>query len=206
MASGDPRILARRIAPVATVAGTALLVRGCLGFTTDVAAAVAVGLVIASPPVAAWALQAGSYRSLARVLGGAGLAVVALVLAGWGGVVTVQGGIGGALGTVALAGFLGAVSRAARLLRREPARTPSATRSVPLAELCRQWRLSSARLHRVRDAAELDLVTALRAAYLDEFERRDPEGFRTWRRHDVAGRSDPAGWLRAGPAGRGPNG
>ncbi|MCE3556276.1 hypothetical protein LWC33_33145 [Pseudonocardia sp. RS11V-5] len=196
MVSGDPRILARRLAPVAVVAGTALLVRGCLGFTTDVAAAAAVGTVIATPPVAVWSLQAGPHRSLARVLVRTGLAVVALVLAGWGAVVTVHGGIGGVLATLAVACLLGAVSRTVRARRPDPPRTRSATRSLPLAELCRQWRLSCARLQRVRDPAELDLVTALRAAYLDEFERRDPEGFRTWTRDDAAGRSDPAGWLR----------
>lgn len=196
--SGGP---VRELAPLAAVAGAALLVRGCLGATADTAAAAAVGLVVVTPPVAVWSLQDRAEHSagaLVRLVAAVALGVVALVMVAHGVVVTVQGGIGGALATVAVAGLLAAVTRLGR--RVVPCRVP-ATRSVPLAELCRQWQLSCARLQWVRDAAELDLLTALRAAYLDEFERRDPEGFRSWTRHDTAGRSDPAGWLRERPAG-----
>lgn len=196
--SGRP---AHGLASLAAVAGAALLVRGCLGATADTAAAAAVGLVVVTPPVAVWSLQGDAKHyagALVRPVATVALGVVALVMVGHGLVVTVQGGIGGALATVAVAGLLAAVTCPGR--RAVPCPAP-ATRAVPLAELCRQWRLSCARLQRVRDAAELDLLTALRAAYLDEFERRDPEGFRSWTRHDTAGRSDPAGWLRERPAG-----
>jgi hypothetical protein len=198
MVSGDPGNLARRLAPLAAVAGAALLVRGCLALTADVAAAAAVGLVVVTPPVAVWTLHTRSDRSdaaLVRIAAATAPAVLALVVAAWGLVVTVQGGIGGALATIALAVVLCVV---VRRWRRNPGtpRCRPATRSVPLAELCRQWRESCVHLRRARDPAELDLVTALRAAYLDEFERRDPEGFRSWTRQDTAGRSDPARWLR----------
>ncbi|GAA4692891.1 hypothetical protein GCM10023215_32580 [Pseudonocardia yuanmonensis] len=201
MVSGNLRSLTRRLGPPAAVAGAALLVRGCLALTVDAAMAAVVGLVVGTPPVAVWCLQAGPRRSagdVVRIVAATGSAIVALVLVARGVLVTVHAGVGGLLATAALALVLGLVLGAVRRWRPVPpvgARRP-ATHTVPLAELCRQWRLSCGHLQRAGSPAELDLVASLRAAYLDEFERRDPEGFRCWTRHDTAARSDPSGWLR----------
>lgn len=47
-------------------------------------------------------------------------------------------------------------------------------------ELARAWRRSHTRLTQAGDSVELGRVSALRRWQLDELERRDPVGFRTW--------------------------
>jgi hypothetical protein len=71
----------------------------------------------------------------------------------------------------------GLASRSSEKLRFEP--------SVDLGgltdqQLCRAWSTSYGALHRQSSAAQVAAAVAERAKYLDELERRNPDGFATW--------------------------
>lgn len=66
------------------------------------------------------------------------------------------------------------------------------------ADISAAWAASHEALRRSASLAERSAVTALRAAYLDELERRDASGLRRWLESGSALTSDPAHFLAAG--------
>ncbi|MGX5657715.1 hypothetical protein ACWKWC_23280, partial [Geodermatophilus nigrescens] len=74
---------------------------------------------------------------------------------------------------------------------------PVATLST--AALGREWLSTSTALGGRLEAATRQSVVRRREEVLDELERRDPEGFARWLADGALG-SDPAGYLREGPA------
>ncbi|NMH96938.1 hypothetical protein [Pseudonocardia acidicola] len=64
--------------------------------------------------------------------------------------------------------------------------------------LCWEWRRSYVAVGRTRDPKELVQLVVLRAAYLDELERRDPRGFRRWLDSGARAAGDPARFLTGG--------
>jgi hypothetical protein len=90
--------------------------------------------------------------------------------------------------------------RAVRLL--DPACTSRAVPSVvelTANDLGRLWKISGRWLHRgLGDSDMMHLVT-LRAACLDELERRDPEGLRRWLAAAHASTTEPTRFLAADP-------
>lgn len=65
-------------------------------------------------------------------------------------------------------------------------------------ELCAAWPASSDALDRARehqDTVQQARLVALRQSYLDELERRDPEGFRCWLATSADPTSDPSTFL-----------
>jgi hypothetical protein len=89
----------------------------------------------------------------------------------------------------------------------EPA--PGTTRSdapsipaLPTPALCWEWRRSYVAVTRASQPDELTRIVALRAAYLDELERRDPTGFRRWLWGGARAAGDPGRYLTSGQPGR----
>jgi hypothetical protein len=67
-------------------------------------------------------------------------------------------------------------------------------------ELCRAWSRSQAMLREVTDPARRLRLVALRQAYLDTMERRDPIGFALWISLSPPGRVPPDVYIgRVGP-------
>lgn len=62
-------------------------------------------------------------------------------------------------------------------------------------ELCRAWQASFTLLQRAGSPADLSLVAARRAGYLDEIQRRDPDGFQRWMASGARAGSDPRRFL-----------
>ena len=54
------------------------------------------------------------------------------------------------------------------------------TASRAHSELCRAWQITSAALQRVSHPRPVQMLVELRVEYLDELERRDPQGFTRW--------------------------
>ncbi len=65
---------------------------------------------------------------------------------------------------------------------REPVGPPGTIHAETLgtAELCRAWQITSAALQRVAHPGTVQVLVELRAEYLDELERRGPQGFTRW--------------------------
>ena len=93
------------------------------------------------------------------------------------------------------------------LLRPSPPSTPQAdrvgprrivpVRSLSDVELCLAWCLSSIALEQHSPtAAGRAMLVAARQGYLDELERRDPEGFQRWLDAGAGPSSDPSQYLR----------
>ncbi len=70
--------------------------------------------------------------------------------------------------------------------------------TLPTPDLCWEWRRSYLAVTRASKPDELIPIVALRAAYLDELERRDPTGFRRWLDNGARAASDPARYLTSG--------
>jgi hypothetical protein len=82
-----------------------------------------------------------------------------------------------------------------------PVRRPSDARlmpNLPTPDLCWEWRRSYLAVVRASNPDELVRIVALRAAYLDELERRDPTGFRRWLDDGARAASDPGRYLTSG--------
>lgn len=87
--------------------------------------------------------------------------------------------------------------------RRHPSRSrtpspvlPKELRELDTVALCQEWQFSALSLASARDAESLAAAVDLRSAYLDEMERRHPDGFRRW--VDSGARvGDPARYLVA---------
>lgn len=67
-------------------------------------------------------------------------------------------------------------------------------------QLVRAWRISFAVLQDVRTAMARERVVALRQAYLDEMERRDPAAFGAWLESGAGAAGAPDNFV-AGPPG-----
>lgn len=70
--------------------------------------------------------------------------------------------------------------------------------TLPTPDLCWEWRRSYLAVIRASKPDELIRIVALRAAYLDELERRDPPGFRRWLDSGARAASDPGRYLISG--------
>ena len=70
--------------------------------------------------------------------------------------------------------------------------------TLPTPDLCWEWRRSYLTVTRASKPDELIRIVALRAAYLDELERRDPTGFRRWLDSGARAASDPGRYLTSG--------
>lgn len=108
-----------------------------------------------------------------------------------------------ALAVVVSAPYLG--RRIAARRRRATSHVPAAPELLtpPLhvcstAEISAAWTASHEALRRSTSPADRSAITALRAAYLDELERRDASGLRRWLESGNALTSDPARFLGAG--------
>jgi hypothetical protein len=73
---------------------------------------------------------------------------------------------------------------------------PTDAAAASTADLCRAWRVSYSVLENTHDPAQLAEVAALRRRYLDELDRRDPDGFRRWFDDGARAASDPARYIR----------
>ncbi len=85
--------------------------------------------------------------------------------------------------------------------RRHAASDPS---SLNDAELQWAWRTSFTRVEMTQDPSERARLADLRAAYLDELERRDPAGFARWLDKGARAASDPGRYIRRRSEGSGP--
>lgn len=70
-----------------------------------------------------------------------------------------------------------------------------ATSSLSNDELCHAWRASHRALLMSHDAEVQSRIAAARGRYLDELQRRDPDGFERWLASGEAGSSDPGRYL-----------
>jgi hypothetical protein len=67
--------------------------------------------------------------------------------------------------------------------------------SLSNAELCHAWRASHRAMLMSHNPAVRSRIADARGRYLDEFQRRDPDGFERWMSADAAGSADPEGFL-----------
>jgi hypothetical protein len=67
--------------------------------------------------------------------------------------------------------------------------------SLSNAELCHAWRASHRAMLMSHNPAVRSRIAAARGRYLDEFQRRDPDGFERWMSADAAGSVDPERFL-----------
>jgi hypothetical protein len=218
------RLLARVLLGAALVGGGVLAVAGGLalrgpgligvGLAATLAACTAAGIAREAPGrVRGSALEAAVWAAGCT-------AGVVLVVAG---TVTLAGDAVAVLAVAAgLVVFLvvrGVRARRARLARGSARRGRTTPDPAPPASVDRflqpvtalstralgdEWLRTSATLAgRLAPAARQALV-ARREEALDELERRDPDGFARWLAAGAAGDSDPADFVRGGPAHRGP--
>ncbi|MEC3980930.1 hypothetical protein [Amycolatopsis sp. H20-H5] len=71
--------------------------------------------------------------------------------------------------------------------------------ALTTAQLCFEWRHSYLALQRASDPRAWQRVVKSRQLYLEELERRDPEGFSRWLREGARAGSDPNRFLANGP-------
>jgi hypothetical protein len=67
--------------------------------------------------------------------------------------------------------------------------------SLSNAELCHAWRASHRAMLMSHNPAVRSRIAAARGRYLDEFQRRDPDGFERWMSGEAAGSVDPERFL-----------
>lgn len=67
------------------------------------------------------------------------------------------------------------------------------------AQLCRAWRASFTALQHSRHPTELTALVDARAGYLDEIERRHPDGFGRWMASGALAASDPGRYVSPAP-------
>jgi hypothetical protein len=84
--------------------------------------------------------------------------------------------------------------------QRRPALLPDDAATATTSQLCRAWRVSYLILENTRDPVRLAEVAAIRRAYLDELDRRDPGGFRRWLEDGARAAGDPARYIGTGSA------
>jgi hypothetical protein len=83
-------------------------------------------------------------------------------------------------------------------------RLPSPVTALTTRALGEEWLRTTAALAGPLTPSARERLVMRRQEALDEFERRDPEGFAKWLAAGPTGRSDPAEFVRGGPAHRGP--
>ena len=225
-----PRPVSRVLLGGALVGGGALAVVGGLavrgpgligiGLAATLAGCTAAGIAREKPANA----RVPALEAAVRAAGGT--VAVLLVVAG---LVTVAGGIVAALAVTAAVvvvgvqilrrpgplGGTGATTKdrgrpaAAEVLRLPVSPPPRAVALPPVATMTTralgdEWLRTTAALgSRLTSSARAALVVR-RESVLDELESRDPAGFARWLAAGPAGGSDPADYVRGGPAHRGP--
>jgi hypothetical protein len=222
-----PRPLSRVLLGGALVGGGGLAVVGALavrepgligiGLAATLAGCTAAGIAREKPATARVPALEAAVRAAGGTVG------VLLVVAG---LSTVAGGIVATLVVTAAVvvvgvrilrrpGPLGATTKdrgrpaAAEVLRLPVSPPPRAVGLPPVATMTtralgHEWLRTTAALgSRLTSAARASLVVR-RESVLDELESRDPAGFARWLAAGPAGGSDPADYVRGGPAQRGP--
>jgi hypothetical protein len=207
------------------LAGTGGLALGgpglvAVGLAAALAACMAAGIVREAPErargsaveAAVWA--AGSTLGVMLVVAGiatlaGGVVAAVAVAAGVVAVVVLQvvrgRGRRTGTGTRPLA-TRGPTTPAAGVVLRLPV-APSAPEEVAVmstGDLGDEWLLTTAALTGRLDPAIRQSLVARREAVLDELERRDPDGFTRWLADAPTRGSNPADFVRGGPARRGP--
>jgi hypothetical protein len=66
-------------------------------------------------------------------------------------------------------------------------------------ELCQAWQRTYVQLQRHTDAAWTEHLAQTRCTYLDELQRRDPDGFAAWIASGARAASDPMRYLTTSP-------
>jgi hypothetical protein len=75
----------------------------------------------------------------------------------------------------------GPIGRTSPTLEKSPtARPPAKLRSLSGTDLCHAWRASFTALQETSSPSQRIRIVEARQEYLDEFERRNPEGFMAW--------------------------
>jgi hypothetical protein len=69
---------------------------------------------------------------------------------------------------------------------------------LPVEALCIAWRRSYVQLQRTSDASTRNMIVDVRRGLLDEFERRDRQGFARWLASGARAAGDPRRYLTAG--------
>lgn len=100
-----------------------------------------------------------------------------------------------------LAEYDAQIPRDERTLR-EPQHRPVSELSTP--DLVMGWRASFASLNKAHTTASMSRVVARRQQYLDELERRDPDGLHRWLNSGARAASDPTEYLRPDEGGASP--
>lgn len=72
-------------------------------------------------------------------------------------------------------------------------------RELTTEQLCRAWRTSFVLLDRTDDSEARTLLSTVRRRYLDELERRDPDGFERWMAAGARAASDPTRYISGTP-------
>jgi hypothetical protein len=224
------RPLSRALLGTALLGGGALAVVGALalrgpglvavGLAATLAGCMTAGIVRESRPHTRGAVVESAVWAAGLTAG------VVLVVAG---IATIAGGVVAAIavaaGVIVLLAVLGLRARGRRSAPDTgqgtgPARSagsPPLLRSIssgdrllaPVTALTTQalgeeWRHTTAALAGPLDPAARQSLVARREEALDELERRDAEGFALWLRAGFLHGSDPADFVRGGPARRGP--
>jgi hypothetical protein len=81
-----------------------------------------------------------------------------------------------------------------------PALLPDDAATATTFQLCRAWRVSYLMLDNTPDPVRLAEIASIRRAYLDELDRRDPDGFRRWIEDGARAAGDPARYICPGSA------
>ena len=198
------------------VAGLVALLAGCVaaGITRESRKATGGAVVEAAVWVAG--LAGGAVlvvTGIATIGGGVAAAIAVAVGLNLGLILRVRR-LRSAARTRMATGRPGAVGNPARLWPVAPDREPAVAADVhrlllPVTELTTQalgdeWLHTTAALAGRLDPAARQSLVARREEALDELERRDPDGFARWLMAGSTRGSDPADFVRGGPARRGP--
>lgn len=192
-------VLAVFVAVGLAVASAVLPLVVCLSVLAGMAA---LGVRKESPRVADSPFGRSPLRLAAGVAAAAVLAVYALI-----GMTALLGGAASVLTVATVLAVLGHRRLRASARSGAPAGTlEDAADEVPgllsadpttlsTPELCRAWRLSYLQLRDARVPEALDDASELRRRYLDELDRRQPEGFRRWLDDGARAGSDPSPYI-----------
>ncbi|MGY1706433.1 hypothetical protein ACI79C_17850 [Geodermatophilus sp. SYSU D00697] len=120
------------------------------------------------------------------------------LLQGWGGLVTAAVLCVAGLPLRHRARSSAARDRAVAARARETVGPPGTAwvEDLSTADLCRSWQITSAALRRVAHPRPIQVLVDLRVEYLDELERRDPQGFTRWLAEEPAA-TDPTPFFPA---------
>lgn len=125
------------------------------------------------------------------------LVTVVVVVALGGGLLLVPVSIA-ALSWAAVSSYRGTETLSAAGYVVPDASDPRGPVELTTRQLCVAWEMSGALLTRTAPGAERAQIVALRRRYLDELERRDPDGFRRWLDAGSAWADEPGRYLDGG--------